>query len=484
MSRTSLFFSRFAQLSFYQWAALMGLALLATTVFYTVPAWSGPRWAREVFVWPLVAILSLGYWQGFLALQRQSVSLKAVWVSGLLLGLLALLIPPFHSTDLFGYINRGWQQWHYGLNPYVFTVDHIPGWEQDPMITDHWVNNPSPYGFLYLQLAKLLCALGGGQKGLTVGLFKAFNGLLFALTGWLIALGVRKAADRYPQIRWLKPPKALYLYLWNPLVWIHSLSNGHNDIVMGFFVTGAGVCALLGSWLWVLPTLMAATLIKYGAVVIVPLAILFLAKNRAWAALLGGVGLSALLFVSAGAPYLPDWQRFHLSEINRNAFVSHGSLHALLYTLFKMLDKTLLPMLHPYRTGIRALLKNLLLASYALFLVRLCWQRCAQPGYPPPQWLRDALLAMAVLVGLVSLKFYPWYLAMFFPLALMLPAVDWLQRALVIVSCAQLLSITFVGQAHLLNFLLMTGLPAFWLMRQRYLHTQPSGCSLSGEQSS
>lgn len=475
------FLKRFNQHSFKTWALVMGLALGGTAIFYNAPLLSGPRWAREVFVWPLIVILVFSYWQGFLALQRQSISLKAVWLTGVILALLALTIPPFHSTDLFGYINRGWQQWHYGLNPYVYTVDYIPHWEQDPMITDHWVNNPSPYGFLYLLMAKALCALGVGHKALTVFLFKAFNVLIVGLTGILIVLGVNRinrTSDTAAPSNALTATQALYLYLWNPLILIHAISNGHNDSVMGFFVTLAAFFALAGQWLWILPALMAATLIKYGAVVILPLAVLFLFKKRAWGAMAGGLLLAALLFGVSGLSYLPDWQQFHLTEINRNAFVSHGSLHSFVYAIFKNLDKTLLPGLHAHRETIRAVLKNALLGAYAFFMAALCWRRFRQAEYPAPLWIRDALLAMAVLICLVSLKFYPWYLGMFFPLVLYLSPADGLQRLLIWISCAQMLSISFIGQAHLLNFVTMTGLPIlYWWRLQKKVDLQRQSTS-------
>lgn len=443
----------------------MGLLLLLTLLFYRTPALCGPRWAREVFVWPLTAALLLGYWQGYRAVFSQEIKSKWLWLTAILFAIVAVLIPPFHSTDIYGYINRGWQQLQYGLNPYVYTVDHIPNWGQDPMITDHWVNNPSPYGFLYLLVAKLLCWIGHGDKPLTVLVFKAWNGLLYLLTAGLIWIGAKQLNETGPD-RFqgkLKPELALYLYLWNPLVLIHSLANGHNDILMGFFVTLSALCGILGGWLWIIPALMAAILVKYGALVILPLALLYLLKNKQWFALLGGGVIAALLFGLTGLPYLPDWQQFHLSEINRNAFVSHGSLHSLIYSIFKNLDKTVLPALHPHRELVRSVLKNMLLGSYALFFLGLCWQRIRQSTYPATQWVRDSLLVMTILICLVSLKFYPWYLGMFFPLAFYLAEGDWLRRFIVLLSCAQLFSITFIGQAHLLNFIVMTGLPIGWL---------------------
>lgn len=453
------------QRRFWWLTALALLVLAGLWFFYATPALYGPRLNREILVWPVTLLLLWLYWAGAQAVRSQAVSTRTVWISGILLTAVAVLIPPFHSTDLFGYINRGWQQLHYGLNPYVYTVDAIPQWEADPMITDHWVNNPSPYGFLYLLIAKTLCALGAGHKAQTMLVFKLSNGLVSLATAALLWSGVRAAQTRKAlKSGWASDPRlALYLYLWNPLILIHGLANGHNDLWMGFFVTLAAFVGLIGSWLWVLPALMAATLIKYGALVIVPLAVLFLIKNRAWPALGGGLVLSLMLFGLTGLPFLPNWQQFHLSEINHNAFVSHGSLHSLVYSAFKTLDKTALPFLHPHREAIRALLKNLLLGSYGLIFVGLCWRRFRQANYATAQWVRDSLLVMALLISLVSLKFYPWYLGMFFPLALFLPEKNWLRQFVLVLSGAQLFSITLIGQAHMLNFLVMTGLPLAWL---------------------
>jgi alpha-1,6-mannosyltransferase len=441
--------------------------------FYSTPALAEPRMNREILVWPVTFLLVYLYWAGYRTVSQNTIPVSWIIGSGLLMAGIAVLVPPFHSTDVFGYINRGWQQVQYGMNPYVFTVDHIPGWERDPMITDHWVNNPSPYGFLYLQIAKALCWLGGGSKAITLLVFKLGNLVVHGLTALLVWLGVSRMAGKNAQ----KPLAglsaiALYLYLWNPLVLVHGLINAHNDMLMGLFVTLAGFMGIVGSVLWILPALMAATLIKYGALVIIPFAVLFLLKNRAWSALVWGTVLAAAVFLLTGVSYLPDWQQFHLKEISRNAFVSHGSLHSLFYSIYKTIGKESIPVLYEQREVARAILKNILLGAYALFYGGLMFKRLRQAVYPAQQWIWDALLVMAVLVCLVSLKFYPWYLGMFFPLALFLAPGNWLRRFILVLSAAQLLSITFIGQAHLLNFILMTGLPIAWVLRSEQRRRQ------------
>lgn len=341
------------------------------------------------------------------------------------------------------------------------------------MITDHWVNNPSPYGFLYLLIAKGLCALGQGNKAATLLIFKLGNLVVHLLTALLLWLGSRALRQRQKEesdgtTSHHRPETALYLYLWNPLILLHGLANGHNDLFMGFFLLAGVYAALKNRLLWLLPALVAATLIKYGAVIVIPLALLLLAKRarREGSGLAGGLLLGGLLFIATGLPYLGDWSHFHLKEIGRNAFVSHGSIHAVVYSGFKTFAKNFWPAGYAAREAVRDVLKNILLFVYGLFYTGLCLKRFRQKEYPVSDWQRDALLTMILLVCLISLKFYPWYLGMFFPLALLLPEGDRLRGFTIVLSGAQLFSITFIGQAHFLNFLVMTGLPLLWLLKR------------------
>jgi alpha-1,6-mannosyltransferase len=447
-----------------RFTALSIFLYLLLAVFYSIPGWSDSPITREIILWPVIGVLLALYAVVYRRVANGGISRRSLVLSGILLALAAVLIPPFHSTDVFGYINRGWQQAHYGLNPYVFTVDRIPGWERDPMITDHWVNNPSPYGFLYLLIAKMLCVWGGGMwgggsKAATLFLFKLSNLVVHLATAALLWWGASRLQRQGAAIR---ADAALFLYLWNPLILLHGLANAHNDLWMGFFLLLTAGCALIGAWLWMLPALMASALIKYASVVTAPFAVLLLIRQKAWKPLAGGTLLALLVFGLCGWPYLADWANFHLKEIGRNALVSHGSLHSFVYSGWKILAHTSAPDWPARKEAVRVALANVLMTAYALFYITLFLRRWRQPtGYPAAAWLRDALLAMLALITLASLKFYPWYLGMFFPLALLLREGDWLRRFTVSLSGAQLLAFTLVGQAHLLNFLLMTGVP--WL---------------------
>ena len=438
-------------------AVLTTVLYAAVCVFYNVHALHAPRVNREIFVWPVALGLMLSYGVGAVQITRQKISTKPIVWFAMAMALLALLTPPFHSTDLYGYINRGWEQAHYGMNPYVYPVDSIPNWHSDPMLTSHWSTNPSPYAFLFVQLAKWLCIFGGGNFVRTVFLFKLINFFAYAATGVLLYCGAKK-------LEGINPATVLYLFLWNPLILIHHIYNGHNDLLMGFLITLALYCAIAGKSLWLLPAAMAATLIKYAPVVIFPIAVFYLARQRRWADLCVGLALSVLLLVLCAWPYMADWHQFQISTIEHNAFVSANSLPALIFDSYKQLEH-LMPILHEKRLLFWSALRDLLLAGYVAFYV-VSGLRCLKREFDLRAFLEFSVLMLMLLIGVVSFKFYPWYIGIFLPVALLLPPASRLRRVSLWVSVFQVLSITFIGQAQFLNVILMTLLPLALAWRQ------------------
>ena len=435
--------------------ALTLLIYLGIWAFYDNPAMSGPRVNREVFLWPVVILLLGTYWVGYQRLKHgmEEFPLRTTIGFGMAMAFCALMTEPFHSTDMFGYINRGWEQVQYGLNPYVYPIDAIKGWKDDPMFTSHWSNNPSPYAFLFVLIAKWICTLGGGNFDFTVLLFKALNLLVYAVTGWFLYKGSEKLGFDRPDL-------ALYLFLWNPLILVHQIANGHNDLLMGFLVVAAVHCAICGGLVWILPLLTAAVLIKYAPVILLPIAVFYLFKQRAWGALALGCILSAGLAYACALPYLPDLDQARLALIERNAFVSRGSLHALLFDSWKEIAN-LMPALKPYEEMARAFLKNTLLLGFVLFYA---WQglRQIKQTFDVSKFIHFCTLMLFALITVVSLKFYPWYVAIFMPVALLLPVTSPLRPMIILLSCGQMLSLTAVGQTNFLNVLMITALP-LWL---------------------
>jgi len=186
---------------------------------------------------------------------------------------LSLLLQPYlASQDIFSYAFYARILTLYGHNPYVDVPRDFPF---DPLFgAIFWKDQPSNYGPIWSYLSGLLALAAGQNVALTLAALKALVAL-FALLGiplvWAI-LGHVSPRDRLA---------GTILYAWNPLLVVETSGNGHNDVVMAFFL-------LLGVWLYVrrrptlgLAALMASALTKYVAVVLVPLHVLVLLRQAA-----------------------------------------------------------------------------------------------------------------------------------------------------------------------------------------------------------
>jgi len=438
--------------------ALTAAVYLATFLFYVRGFQGYTRRAREVFIWLAVLPLLYLFRRGYRIVRDsggESLT-STVAVFAAVFCVTCALVYPFHSTDVFGYINRGWQQVHYHMNPYVYTVAETPGWREDPMMWEHWIYNPNPYGFLFTLLARLLCLLGGGNWWATLLLFKFVNAAAYAFTGWLVWSGAKHLGHERPAL-------ALYSFLWNPLVLLHHIANGHNDVLIGCLLALAVYLIVRGADVWLLPVLAAATMLKYAPALAVPAALLYVFRKRGWKTAAVGCLLAALVVVAAAAPYVADWRQFRLEDIRDNATLIDNSLHSFLIHVYSNAARLVLPLAQfkeAVNTGIKAALRWGFVLFLAVAYVRF-WRRASAEKF-----VEFSTLVLLVLMCVVSSKFNAWYLGMVLPPALFLPERHWLRRLTLLIACAQTLSLTFFKQAYMLNYFAMILVPAFIVFRQ------------------
>jgi hypothetical protein len=437
---------------------LTAAVYLATLLFYARGFQGYTRAAREVFIWLAVLPLLYLFGRGYRVVRDESerVKVSTVVAFAAVFCALCVFVYPFHSTDVFGYVNRGWQQVHYHMNPYVHTVAEVPGWRADPMIWDHWIYNPNPYGFLFTLLARGLTSLGGGNWLVTLLLFKSVNAAAYAFTGWLVWSGAKHAGRARPVL-------ALYSFLWNPLVLMHHLANGHNDILVGCVLALVVYLVVRGREVWVLPALAAATMLKYAPALLVPAALVYVYRRRGWKAAAAGCLLGLAVVAAASAPYLMDWREIKLEDIRDNATLIDNSLHSFLIHVFEnvaRLARPLAPLHDAVDSGIRLALRGGF-AAFLLFVYVWFWRRVSGE-----RLIELTTLVMLVLMCVVSSKFNAWYMGMLLPTALFLPERHWLRRLTLLVACAQTLSLTFFKQAYMLNYFAMVIVPAFVVFRQ------------------
>lgn len=467
--------------SLYTIGFLTAIVYCATFLFYRKGPQSHARTAKEIFAWFFCLSLLFLFWKGYRVIcgsaeisdLKSEISPRFVVGFGLLFCVLACLIFPFHSTDVFGYINRGWQQVHYHQNPYVYFVADIPNWQHDPMIWDHWIYNPNPYGFLFTLLTRLFCSISGGHWALTLALFKAVNALAYGFSAWLIWAGAKRLGQA-------KPIMTLYLFMWNPLILMHEIANGHNDILTGCLVLLAMYLGIIGAGLWIVPVLILATLLKYGPAILIPFALVYVIKNHGWKTATFSCLIGVAILAIAAAPYIQDWRMFRLEDIASNATLIDNSLHSFVIHIFENIARLIRP-LATLHDKVNWLIKNSLRFGFALFLV---WQVLTIPkNFSARTLTRKSSLIMFVLICVVSSKFNAWYLGMVLPLVLLLDEDDWLRRLVVLISCAQLFSLTFFKQAYILNFFAMMLVPAWIVFRnQRFKKPQlsPGGRAVTG----
>ena len=442
-----------------QWVGFISSGVyLLTLLFYFKGPQAHSRTGRELFAWFLVPSCLFLFWKGYKAVNdvESTPEVRLVVGFGIVFCLLAFFIYPFHSTDVFGYINRGWQQVHYHQNPYVYFTAEIPQWQQDPMLRDHWIYNPNPYGFIFTLLARVLTWIGNGNWWLTLFLFKGVNVLAYAATSWLVWSGAKRLGHA-------KPVTDLYLFMWNPLILLHHIANGHNDILTGYFVALAVYLGMAGAGFWIIPVLVLATLLKYGPAILIPLALIFVIKNYGWKTAILSSLLGVAIFVAVSVPYLLDWKQFRLDDIKGNATLIDNSLHSFLIHIFENIAR-LLPPLSAYHGFVDGLIKNILRLGLIVFL--LAQVLTIPKNFSASIFLKKSLLIMFVLICVASSKFNAWYMGMLLPLALLLDARYWLRRLVVLITGAELFSLTFFKQAYMLNVFAMMLVPSWIVYRQ------------------
>jgi alpha-1,6-mannosyltransferase len=250
-----------------------------------LPLAAGSSHARLglVGVYSGLALLLLGWWwYGKLGGSvRNAYVTLALWVAPL------LVAPPMFSRDVYSYLAQGLMI-DAGFDVYRHGPAVLGGLvaEQVPAM---WQHTPSPYGPVFLVVAKLVT--GVVDTHLIAGVLAM---RLVALAGLaLLALAVPVLA----RATGISSAHALWLAALNPLVLIHLVGGAHNDALMvGLLAIGLAAAVRRRP-------LLATVLVVGAALVKAPAALGLCAVAAIWAARLPGrwPGARAALGVGATA---------------------------------------------------------------------------------------------------------------------------------------------------------------------------------------
>ena len=175
-----------------------------------------------VRVW-LGLVRSLSESQGVAV--RKLVWLLVIW------SIPILVAPPLFSRDIYSYAAQGEMMSHhispYQYGPSILGAGSVFSKHVDPL----WLNTPSPYGPLFLQITGALASLSGHNLLVDLVLLKVLS-----LAGViLIAVALPSLARSMGR----DPAKAFGLAVLNPATILHGVGGAHNDVLMaGLLVAG------------------------------------------------------------------------------------------------------------------------------------------------------------------------------------------------------------------------------------------------------
>ncbi|MFC4943466.1 polyprenol phosphomannose-dependent alpha 1,6 mannosyltransferase MptB [Pseudonocardia sp. GCM10023141] len=375
---------------------------------------------------------------------RAVLTIAAVWLIPM------LVCPPLFTRDIFSYLAQGGLPLA-GFDPYAVGPDAMPG-----IFTDNvhyfWQSTPAPYGPLFILLAKGVAFVTGNNIILGVVLMRLalLPGLLLLV--WALPELSRRLGGR--------TPVALWLAIANPMMVIHMVGGGHNDLLaIGLLAVGC-MFALRSRFVIAIALLTLAMAVKASVAIALPFIVLM------WAAQLSGslpkrilkaaaAGIGVFVVVFAACTLAAGVNLGWLPALSAPAMIVNwmsiptgiGELLHAIVSIFVTVDKTWFVVVTRILGGI------VLIVGIA----RLWW--ASRDGGPDA--IRRAgivLLAVAVL----SPATLPWYLS--WGMAL-LAAVAWTPRALqyaVFVSLMLVIVYQSNGEDALYNlpYLLSCGLIA------------------------
>ena len=209
---------------------------------------------------------------------------RAVLTCALLWSAPMLASPPLFTRDVFSYLAQGALPLS-GYDPYEVGPEVMPGVLSDN-VHYFWQDTPAPYGPLFILVAKAVVALTG--ENIILGVVVMRLAMLPGLAGliWALPELTRRMGGRVPV--------ALWVAVANPVMVIHMIGGGHNDLLVVGGLAAGGLFALRGRHIAAITATTLAMAVKASAAVALPFLVLI------WAAELDGPFRTRLVKATAG----------------------------------------------------------------------------------------------------------------------------------------------------------------------------------------
>lgn len=227
----------------------------------------GPGWERPTVEYIDVVLISFAlYFVALAAVWRTRVKVPRWLLFGMpaAFALILLSMYPPTAVDMFHYQASTRVLWVHGENPLTIAPGNFPY-----PIGYSWAGQPAPYGPLWPILAGPAVLLTGDHYLVGLYAFKliaAASYLGCAVMIWRLVARTRPGEEAL----------AVVLFAWNPFVALRVVGNGHNDLVMMFFVLVALELALRRHWNYAFVAFACSALVKYVSLLLGPPLLLYL----------------------------------------------------------------------------------------------------------------------------------------------------------------------------------------------------------------
>jgi hypothetical protein len=280
--------------------------------------------ARWYILGGIVAAMLLYYlaWRTVSQLRSSPIAWVIVIGGAIASGAVLLYFYPLGSTDIWDYIIHGRMLALHHANPFVQVAANYPGdvfaWYAG------WPFATSAYGPFWEVLAAATASLVPGPNIIQgVVAFKILVGVFLLASVGVVAMILRRVA----------PERALlgaFLLAWNPVVLYETLGNGHNDIVMVFWMLAAIHMLIDRRYTLGILALIAGALVKFIPLLMIPAAGLIALRDlpnwrdRAIFLVTTTIAGCALIFVA----YQPFWVGPQVLSVARREAMYTSSLPA------------------------------------------------------------------------------------------------------------------------------------------------------------
>jgi hypothetical protein len=198
--------------------------------------------------------------------------------------------PLLLSTDAWTYWDEGRIAAVHDANPYVQAPEDFHSDPAFPYVGSAWRDTTSVYGPAFQLVSEPVALAAGSSHDAAAWIYKTLAAAATLVSTWLaVKLAARKAF-------------AAAFVGWNPLLAVHFAGGGHNDVWMAALVLAALVLAAAGRLEAAGGAWAAAILVKWVAVLLLPLRAL---EARATGRRVGHLGFAAAAVVLAA---LATWR--------------------------------------------------------------------------------------------------------------------------------------------------------------------------------